>query len=225
MGYYSCKETSKAATCPKVKENDKLFSVSIIESIESSLNELKEFPRDILKNANIMANLLEVQTKLTDCVVEMGDNFEIVDGSYRYDEEEKKPTYRITMTGCMEKRLLERIKGDPKFKVDNDLIAEDENYPDTYRDHIAGILSTLIFNFIVDDGVEQAKQEVEKEIIKSKAVIDHLVEKTTPPKCPNYKFSVTDNNEAIRVLDEKEIKDSVIYYGNKDVKQGCSCKA
>ena len=184
------------------------FTQDILKNLKERIADLEKFPEDIEKNDKIKQSLLEIQVQLTDCIVDINDNFEIVDACYKYNEEEKKPQYIISMTKLMEDRLLERVKDNPAFKVDNELIAEDKNYPDTFRNHVAGILSTLIFNFINEDGVDKA----EKKLDKSMKLMDHMMDKIQqPPTCPEYKLSESDFSS---VISNKDL-DPKIY--NQDI--------
>lgn len=154
MGKYCCVSSCKA----------KPFTIKVIEAIESCLDDLKSHPDQIEKMDSIKQMLLEAQVKLTDAVVEMQDNWEMTGGYYKYSEEYKRPEYHLWMTRCMEDKLLERAKNDPVFKLEIEAIENDEDYPDTKREHIATILSTLAFNYILDDAIakEIAKSQEEK---------------------------------------------------------------
>ena len=140
MNHYCCKAQKK-----------KLFTQEVIEHIESCLDDLKSHPDQIDKMDSIKTILLETQVKLTDAVVEMMDNWEMTEGYYRYNEEEGKPEYVIWMTKRMEDQFMEIIKDDPAFKLELEDIARDEDYPETRRKHIAMCLSTLVFNYILDN--------------------------------------------------------------------------
>lgn len=185
------------------------FTQDVLESIKKCIADLEQFPEDVEKNDDIKKYLLEVQTQLTDCVVEMKNNFEIVDACYMYNKEEMKPQYIISMTEVMEKRLLDRIKDNPVFKTNNDLIKEDKSYPDTFRHHVAGALSTLIFNFINDDGVVKA----EKDIDNSMKILDKIVNKMPEaPSCPEY---ISDSDFA-SIISNKNLSDAKIYKSEYD---------
>lgn len=185
------------------------FTQDVLESIKKCIADLEQFPEDVEKNDDIKKYLLEVQTQLTDCVVEMKNNFEIVDACYKYNKEEMKPQYIISMTEVMEKRLLDRIKDNPAFKTNNDLIKEDKLYPDTFRNHVAGTLSTLIFNFINDDGVVKA----EKDIDNSMKILDKIVNKMPEsPSCPEY---ISDSDFA-SIISNKNLSDAKIYKSEYD---------
>lgn len=131
----------------------------IFQDIKNSIDELEKLPNVIEKNDSIKQALLEIQVQLSDCVVDMRDNLEIVEGYYEYNETLKKPQYIISMSPRMEKELIGRIKNDPMFKVHNELIANDKSFPDTIKTHIGGILSTLIFSYIKDGFIKGPESE------------------------------------------------------------------
>lgn len=175
MGHkYCCVSSCKA----------KPFTQKVIEAIESCLDDLKSHPDQIEKMDSIKQMLLEAQVKLTDAVVEMQDNWEMTGGYYKYSEEYQRPEYHLWMTRCMEDKLLERAKKDPVFKLEIEAIENDEDYPDTKREHIATILSTLAFNYILDDAIA-------KEIAKSQEAKDKF-EKAPPLSDPYFKKPITD---------------------------------
>ena len=133
------------------------ISKDLIKDIKRHIDELESYSDQLEKNYELKEMLLEAEVKLNDCVAEMKmkNALEIVDACYNYNRETRQPEYIITMSEHMEKQLLERIKNNPDFKANNDLIEEDEEYPESFRNHVAGILSTLIFNFIM--GEEKSK--------------------------------------------------------------------
>lgn len=185
----------------------------LLLDIKNLISELEEFTAEDMKKSQITKeSLLEVCTKLTDCIVDIKNNFQIVEAHYKYNEEDKKPEYIISMTERMEKQLLERIKDIPDYKSYVDDIKNDKDYPDTFRNHVASVLTHVIFNFI--EGYDDSVEKAEKNMIDSMNKADDILKNMSfeRPKCPEYNV-ISNSDFATLDIMNKDV-DKKIYFND-----------